>query len=66
MSSHWSGRINHLLDGMANAHEHVWSAEGVAGSEEWADIRAAASEALAALGWSEGEPRSYHEDYVRQ
>ncbi len=41
---------------MVDAHEHVWSAEGVAERQEWATMRRLAAQALQALGWPEGDP----------
>ena len=47
--------LDHALDEMVDAREHLFSAQGVAESVEWARIRVVAAEALRAIDWPEGE-----------
>jgi hypothetical protein len=45
-------RVDELLSAMSDpGHAHLWTEEAVIGHARWTEVRAAAREAVAALGW---------------
>jgi hypothetical protein len=59
-------RIDGRLADMSGRHDpELWTQEALRGRDEWARIRALATETLEAFGWPHERPPCYGHEYVR-